>query len=148
LCVAAATAATAATPLCSYTEDAPSGAVTVHFNTSKGNDRNSINTDSSSSSSSSSPSQVSASLLVAADGYFSRVRRQCLDDGPPEYRSTVIWRARLSAAAAAAAGFKLLDNSVFVSDTGRFMLMYPITSGDVVWTFGATGGQGSLSERQ
>jgi 2-polyprenyl-6-methoxyphenol hydroxylase-like FAD-dependent oxidoreductase len=27
---------------------------------------------------------VQAQLLVAADGYFSRVRRQCLDDGPPQ----------------------------------------------------------------
>lgn len=29
---------------------------------------------------------VTAKLLVAADGYFSRVRRQCLADGPPEVR--------------------------------------------------------------
>jgi hypothetical protein len=27
---------------------------------------------------------VTSQLLVASDGYFSRVRRQCLDDGPPE----------------------------------------------------------------
>jgi len=29
---------------------------------------------------------VKAQLLVASDGYFSRVRRQCLADGPPEVR--------------------------------------------------------------
>lgn len=27
---------------------------------------------------------VISRLVVASDGYFSRVRRQCLDDGPPE----------------------------------------------------------------
>jgi hypothetical protein len=32
---------------------------------------------------------VSAQLLVAADGYFSRVRRQCLGDGPPEVRGSI-----------------------------------------------------------
>jgi 2-polyprenyl-6-methoxyphenol hydroxylase-like FAD-dependent oxidoreductase len=33
---------------------------------------------------------VSAQLLVAADGYFSRVRRQCLADGPPEVRGSIV----------------------------------------------------------
>lgn len=33
---------------------------------------------------------VSAQLLVAADGYFSRVRRQCLGDGPPEVRGSIV----------------------------------------------------------
>jgi 2-polyprenyl-6-methoxyphenol hydroxylase-like FAD-dependent oxidoreductase len=28
---------------------------------------------------------VGARLLVGADGYFSRVRRQCLNDGLPEF---------------------------------------------------------------
>lgn len=28
---------------------------------------------------------VRAKLLVGADGYFSRVRNQCLDDGPPDF---------------------------------------------------------------
>jgi hypothetical protein len=33
---------------------------------------------------------VTAHLLVASDGYFSRVRRQCLADGPPEVRHTFV----------------------------------------------------------
>jgi hypothetical protein len=33
---------------------------------------------------------VTARLLVAADGYFSRVRRQCLADGPPEVSHTCL----------------------------------------------------------
>lgn len=28
---------------------------------------------------------VHAKLLVGADGYFSKVRSQCLDDGPPTF---------------------------------------------------------------
>jgi hypothetical protein len=31
---------------------------------------------------------VISRLVVASDGYFSRVRRQCLDDGPPEVSSS------------------------------------------------------------
>ena len=27
--------------------------------------------------------QVHAQLLIGADGYFSRIRKQCLNDGPP-----------------------------------------------------------------
>lgn len=41
--------------------------------------------------------EVSAKLLVGADGAFSGVRRQCLDDGNPTASRTVIWRARLPA---------------------------------------------------
>ncbi|DBB16334.1 TPA: hypothetical protein ACH3X3_014633 [Trebouxia sp. C0006] len=36
-----------------------------------------------------------AKLLVGADGYFSKVRTQCLDDGPPDFVGTVMWRARV-----------------------------------------------------
>ena len=28
---------------------------------------------------------VRAKLLIGADGYFSRIRKQCLDDGPPMF---------------------------------------------------------------
>ena len=28
---------------------------------------------------------VRAKILVGADGYFSKVRKQCLDDGPPQF---------------------------------------------------------------
>jgi 2-polyprenyl-6-methoxyphenol hydroxylase-like FAD-dependent oxidoreductase len=31
------------------------------------------------------PGAVRAKVLVGADGYFSGVRQQCLDDGPPNF---------------------------------------------------------------
>jgi salicylate hydroxylase len=39
----------------------------------------------------------SARVLVGADGGFSGVRRQCLDDGLPKSPGTVLWRARVPA---------------------------------------------------
>lgn len=59
-----------------------------------------------------------------------------------QWGETVVYRARLPAAAAAAAGVNLADSSVFVQDVGRFFFAYPITidsAGDVVWTVGVTG---------
>lgn len=38
---------------------------------------------------------VHARVLVGADGYFSKVRAQCLDDGPPQFANMVMWRARI-----------------------------------------------------
>ncbi|KAL0047809.1 hypothetical protein WJX82_000477 [Trebouxia sp. C0006] len=38
---------------------------------------------------------VHAKVLVGADGYFSKVRAQCLDDGPPTFNESVLWRARV-----------------------------------------------------
>ncbi|DBA89386.1 TPA: hypothetical protein ACH3X2_004746 [Trebouxia sp. C0005] len=38
---------------------------------------------------------VHAKVLVGADGYFSKVRAQCLDDGPPQFANMVMWRARI-----------------------------------------------------
>ena len=35
---------------------------------------------------------VRAKLLVGADGYFSRVRKQCLDDGPPKFAVCLMQR--------------------------------------------------------
>lgn len=82
---------------------------------------------------------VQAGLLVAADGYFSRVRRQAVGDGPPSYGKTVVWRARLPAASAVAAGLDLQgSSSAFVQDVGRFFFAYPISSGDYVWTVGVS----------
>lgn len=31
------------------------------------------------------PKQLRCKLLVGADGYFSAVRQQCLQDGPPDF---------------------------------------------------------------
>jgi 2-polyprenyl-6-methoxyphenol hydroxylase-like FAD-dependent oxidoreductase len=106
----------------SYEQDASSGLLTVHF---RGGQQ----------------PPVTAGLLVAADGYFSRVRRQAVGDGPPAYGKTVVWRARLPAASAVAAGLDLQDSSVFVQDVGRFLFALPISSGDYVWTVGVTGGR-------
>lgn len=83
---------------------------------------------------------MQAGLLVAADGYFSRVRRQAVGDGPPSYGKTVVWRARLPAASAVAAGLDLQgSSSAFVQDVGRFFFAHPISSGDYVWTVGISG---------
>ncbi|KAA6422787.1 MAG: Zeaxanthin epoxidase [Trebouxia sp. A1-2] len=38
---------------------------------------------------------VHARLVVGADGYFSKVRTQCLNDGPPDFVGSVMWRARI-----------------------------------------------------
>ncbi|KAF6253545.1 FAD/NAD(P)-binding domain-containing protein [Scenedesmus sp. NREL 46B-D3] len=104
-----------------YDQDASTGLLTVHF---KGSQQ----------------PPVQAGLLVAADGYFSRVRRQAVGDGPPSYGKTVVWRARLPAASAVVAGLDLQDSSsAFVQDSGRFFFAYPINSGDYVWTVGVSG---------
>jgi 2-polyprenyl-6-methoxyphenol hydroxylase-like FAD-dependent oxidoreductase len=105
----------------SYEQDASTGLLTVHF---RGGQQ----------------PPVQAGLLVAADGYFSRVRRQAVGDGPPSYGKTVVWRARLPAASAVAAGLDLGgSSSAFVQDLGRFFFAYPISSGDYVWTVGVSG---------
>eukprot|EP00878_Enallax_costatus_P030089 GHUV01032719.1.p1 GENE.GHUV01032719.1~~GHUV01032719.1.p1 ORF type:complete len:187 (-),score=25.81 GHUV01032719.1:14-574(-) len=77
-----------------YTEDADS--VTVHFKKHE--------------------EPVQAGLLVASDGYFSRVRRQCVDDGPAEFARTLMWRARLPADVAAGTGIDMDGTSIFVQD--------------------------------
>lgn len=38
--------------------------------------------------------EVQAKVLIGADGYFSGVRAQMLNDGPPEFTGNVMWRAR------------------------------------------------------
>lgn len=56
-----------------------------------------------------------------------------------QWGETMVYRARLPAAAAAAAGVDMQDSSIFVQDGGRFVFGYPISSGDVVWTVGVQG---------
>jgi len=56
-----------------------------------------------------------------------------------QWGETLVYRARLPAAAAADAGVVLGDSSIFVQDIGRFLFAYPISSGDVVWTVGIEG---------
>lgn len=38
---------------------------------------------------------VHTKLLIGADGVFSKVWQQCLDDGKPKASGNVIWRARV-----------------------------------------------------
>jgi hypothetical protein len=57
-----------------------------------------------------------------------------------QYGDTLVYRARLSASAAAAVGVDMQQSSMFVQDVGRFVFAYPISSGDVVWTVGVQGG--------
>lgn len=83
---------------CSYETSPDDSSITAYFKPSAG--VNSVDNNSSSrlragdgSSYSKSASDddgrvaVQAKLLVASDGYFSRVRRQCLDDGLPQVSS-------------------------------------------------------------
>ncbi len=62
--------------------------------------------------------KVQAKVLIGADGYFSGVRAQMLDDGPPEFTGNVMWRAR----------FPL--RSGFTTDRTRYLLttMYRLFS--------------------
>eukprot|EP00208_Stichococcus_sp_RCC1054_P002083 CAMPEP_0206143986 /NCGR_PEP_ID=MMETSP1473-20131121/22587_1 /ASSEMBLY_ACC=CAM_ASM_001109 /TAXON_ID=1461547 /ORGANISM="Stichococcus sp, Strain RCC1054" /LENGTH=434 /DNA_ID=CAMNT_0053539643 /DNA_START=253 /DNA_END=1557 /DNA_ORIENTATION=- len=41
-------------------------------------------------------SEWTAKVLIGADGAFSAVRRQCLDDGSPMLADVILWRARLA----------------------------------------------------
>jgi 2-polyprenyl-6-methoxyphenol hydroxylase-like FAD-dependent oxidoreductase len=117
-----------------YEEDPEGGPLTVHFT-----DRCGVG-------------PVSANLLVAADGYFSRVRQQVTGDGPPDYCNALCWRARLPATpemlsiGMSDAG----DATTMVMDTGRLWFSYPILTGsdsgpgEVVWTVTAQG-EGGLA---
>jgi 2-polyprenyl-6-methoxyphenol hydroxylase-like FAD-dependent oxidoreductase len=92
---------------------------------------------------------VTAYLLVAADGYFSRVRQQVTGDGPPDYCNTLCWRARLPATPemCSIGMSEANDATTMVMDTGRLWLSYPILAasreeggpGEVVWTVSAQG---------
>lgn len=67
---------------------------------------------------------IQAGLLVASDGYFSRVRRQCVDDGPAEFARTLMWRARLPAEMAAGTGIDMTGASIFVQDVSGICLIH------------------------
>lgn len=57
-----------------------------------------------------------------------------------QWGGSLVYRARLPASAAAEAGLDLTDCSMMVNGEGRFLMAYPISSGDVVWTAGISGG--------
>eukprot|EP00195_Chlamydomonas_chlamydogama_P004436 CAMPEP_0202921240 /NCGR_PEP_ID=MMETSP1392-20130828/77287_1 /ASSEMBLY_ACC=CAM_ASM_000868 /TAXON_ID=225041 /ORGANISM="Chlamydomonas chlamydogama, Strain SAG 11-48b" /LENGTH=534 /DNA_ID=CAMNT_0049614793 /DNA_START=106 /DNA_END=1710 /DNA_ORIENTATION=- len=80
---------------------------------------------------------VTASLLVAADGYFSNVRRQCVGDGPPDFGGNLVWRARLSSEEAEKHGYPR-GKVVWYFGANRMALVFGITGGDVVWTASVT----------
>jgi 2-polyprenyl-6-methoxyphenol hydroxylase-like FAD-dependent oxidoreductase len=116
--------------LCPRYEEGPAGGpLTVHFSQRCG------------------VAPITAFLLVAADGYFSRVRQQVTGDGPPDYCHTLCWRARLPATPemCSIGMSETGDATTMVMDAGRLWLSYPIRAGseggtgEVVWTVSAQG---------
>ena len=67
------------------------------------------------------------------DGYFSRVRKQCLDDGPPDFGGALVWRARLEAGQAEKYGYEPGRASWYFGEN-RVFLVFTISKGHVVWT--------------
>lgn len=58
--------------------------------------------------------------------YFSRVRQQCLADGPPNYVGAVVWRARVEAAEAARFGYAAGQAVNYVAPN-RLLLIYMVS---------------------
>ncbi|EIE25083.1 FAD/NAD(P)-binding domain-containing protein [Coccomyxa subellipsoidea C-169] len=73
------------------------------------------------------PGPVRAKVLIGADGYFSAVRQQCLDDGPPDFAGTVCWRARVNMK-------QPLEHSSWYFGAEKVGLLYPISKDHMVWT--------------
>ncbi len=84
---------------------------------------------------------ITAKLLVAADGYHSKVRAQCLADGPPNWAGTAVWRAIV------AEERSVLHGSGFAHGASRWYvgdylscLVCPVSDDQVVWAAFAPGG--------
>jgi 2-polyprenyl-6-methoxyphenol hydroxylase-like FAD-dependent oxidoreductase len=71
---------------CSYELSPDSGHVTAFFKPSSSSSLTASDgsTYSRTGALGAGPVAVKARLLIASDGYFSSVRRQCLNDGPPQ----------------------------------------------------------------
>ncbi|GAX76249.1 hypothetical protein CEUSTIGMA_g3693.t1 [Chlamydomonas eustigma] len=76
---------------------------------------------------------VHAGLLVAADGYFSRVRQQCVGDGHPIFGGNLFWRARVDASLAQKFNYKSGHSAWYFGDN-RVALVFTISKGHMVWT--------------
>ena len=64
-----------------------------------------------------SESDIEAGLVIGADGFFSRVRAQTLNDGPPTYAGSRIWRALVPRVPGA-------SDTSFVYSSAKFTLIY------------------------
>lgn len=77
-----------------------------------------------------------AKCVIGADGWFSGIRSQLLDDGPPTFKNAVVWRARV-----ARREEWLPDPQVtrwWVPPAGprpgaRLAVLIPVPGGDMVW---------------
>ncbi|GAX81685.1 hypothetical protein CEUSTIGMA_g9113.t1 [Chlamydomonas eustigma] len=76
---------------------------------------------------------ANAGLVVAADGFFSRVRQQCLHDGPPEFGGNLYWRARVDASLGESFNYKK-GHTVWYFGDNRVALVFTIGKGHMVWT--------------
>ncbi|KAK9818206.1 hypothetical protein WJX72_008832 [[Myrmecia] bisecta] len=72
-------------------------------------------------------------VVIGADGYFSGVRAQCLNDGPPTFAGTVMWRGRIPWRD----GILPPGSSKFFFGAERVGLLYPINAKRIVWTVSA-----------
>eukprot|EP00884_Botryococcus_braunii_P001461 jgi/Botrbrau1/11315/Bobra.0038s0076.1 len=75
--------------------------------------------------------EVRARILIGADGYRSRIRRQLLADGDPEFQNLVMWRARVPLSLSEP-GFKTStwwrDGDVAPSPIVRFIAFVKMTA--------------------
>ncbi|KAI8476852.1 MAG: hypothetical protein J3K34DRAFT_463521 [Monoraphidium minutum] len=75
---------------------------------------------------------LTASAVVGADGYWSRVRREAVGDGPPADMETVFWRARVDDAFLE--GFDIPRGStVSCIGDGMAFLVFPLSGGMTAW---------------
>lgn len=88
--------------------------------------------------------QVRTKLLVGTDGYFSRIREQIIDDGPPEFTGRLTWRARVQWGQEDSSSMPQLMRDNITSallwmdpqniGKDRGMVVYPVGGGEFVWT--------------
>lgn len=57
--------------------------------------------------------------------YFSKVRQQCLNDGPPDFGAAMVWRARVDAETAAKFGFPE-GTTISYFGNNRVVLLYTV----------------------
>ncbi|KAL0049404.1 hypothetical protein WJX82_001334 [Trebouxia sp. C0006] len=69
---------------------------------------------------------VRAKVLIGADGYFSRIRKQCLNDGPPLFAGCVMWRARIAAPEGRAEEFSSWREPDTPVMSGPFAMLIPM----------------------
>lgn len=77
---------------------------------------------------------IKAKLLLGCDGYNSRVWESVIGGKPAQFEYTVLWRARVPFAEV----LETLDEVLISAGGGMISTVFPISNGDVVWTFSAT----------